>query len=111
MAAYLLDGVITNAVNFPSVFMEEMERLRPYLDLAEKMGSFMGQLIRAPHDITINYSGDIANLAIKPVTHALLKGLLSFYTDKPINYVNARAMAKDSVSRRRSPRKKVPFRA
>jgi D-3-phosphoglycerate dehydrogenase / 2-oxoglutarate reductase len=94
MAAYLLDGVITNAVNFPSVSMEEMEKLRPYLDLAEKMGSLMGQLIRAPHDVTINYSGDIANLAIKPVTHALLKGLLSSYTDKPINYVNARAMAK-----------------
>ncbi len=94
MASYLLDGVITNAVNFPSVSMDEMEQLRPYLDLAEKMGSLMGQLIRAPHDVTINYSGDIANLAIKPVTHALLKGLLSSYTDKPINYVNARAMAK-----------------
>jgi D-3-phosphoglycerate dehydrogenase len=94
MKAYLLEGVITNAVNFPSVSMEEMERLRPYLDLAEKMGSMMGQLIRAPHDLTIDYSGDIATLAMKPVTHALLKGLLSSFTDKPINYVNAREMAK-----------------
>ena len=94
MSAYLLEGVITNAVNFPSVSMEEMERLRPYLDLAEKMGSMMGQLIRAPHDLTIDYSGDITTLAMKPVTHALLKGLLSAFTDKPINYVNAREMAK-----------------
>ena len=94
MSAYLLDGVITNAVNFPSVSMEEMERLRPYLDLAEKMGSMMGQLIRAPHDISIDYSGDIATLAMKPVTHALLKGLLSSFTHQPINYVNAREMAK-----------------
>jgi D-3-phosphoglycerate dehydrogenase len=94
MTAYLLEGVITNAVNFPSVSMEEMEQLRPYLDLAEKMGSMMGQLIRAPHDITIDYSGDITTLAMKPVTHALLKGLLSSFTDKPINYVNAREMAK-----------------
>ena len=94
MSAYLLEGVITNAVNFPSVSMEEMERLRPYLDLAEKMGSMMGQLIRAPHDISIDYSGDIATLAMKPVTHALLKGLLSAFTHQPINYVNAREMAK-----------------
>jgi len=94
ITAYLLDGVITNAVNFPSVSMEEMERLRPYLNLAEKMGSLMGQLVRAPHDITIRYSGDVTGLAIKPITNALLKGMLGVSTDKPINYVNARAIAK-----------------
>lgn len=92
--AYLIDGVITNAVNFPSVSMEEMERLRPYLNLAEKMGSLMGQLIRAPHDVTIRYSGDVTGLATKPVTNALMKGVLGSFTDKPINYVNARSMAK-----------------
>ncbi|MGD9334917.1 MAG: hydroxyacid dehydrogenase, partial [Desulfobacterales bacterium] len=42
IAAYLLDGIITNAVNFPSVSMEIMDQLRPHLDLAEKMGSLMG---------------------------------------------------------------------
>jgi D-3-phosphoglycerate dehydrogenase / 2-oxoglutarate reductase len=94
MAAYLIDGVITNAVNFPSVSMEEMGRLRPYLNLGEKMGAMMGQLIRAPHDISIQYSGDITTIATKPVTHALLKGLLGAYTDSPINYVNAREIAR-----------------
>jgi len=94
MTAYLLDGVITNAVNFPSVSMEEMERLRPYLSLAEKMGSLMGQLNKAPHDVSIRYSGDVTGLAIKPITNALLKGLLGVFTDKPINYVNARSIAK-----------------
>ena len=93
MAAYLLEGVIINAVNFPSVSMEEMERLSPYLNLAEKMGSMMGQLIRAPHDISIDYSGDVTTLAMKPVTHALLKGLLSVFTHQPVNYVNAREVA------------------
>ncbi len=93
MKAYLLGGVITNAVNFPSVSMEEMERLRPHLTLAERMGSMMGQLVRAPHDVTITYSGEVARLGTRPVTHALLKGLLGAFTDTPINYVNARAMA------------------
>jgi len=105
MVAYLLDGVITNAVNFPAVSMEEMVQLRPYLSLAEKMGAFIGQLIRAPHDISVSYCGEVTNLSLKPITHALLKGLLSSFTDKPINYVNARAIAqgkgigiKESVS-------------
>lgn len=95
MSAYLLEGVITNAVNFPSVSMEEMERLRPHLNLAEKMGSMMGQLIRSPHDITISYSGNVAQLSTRPVTHSLLKGWLGAFTDTPINYINARAIAAD----------------
>ncbi len=95
MSSYLLSGVISNAVNFPSVSMEEMERLRPHLTLAEKMGSMMGQLVRSVYDITITYCGEVSSLSIRPVTHAMLKGLLSVYTDKPINYVNARAMAKE----------------
>jgi len=95
IAAYLLDGVITNAVNFPAVSIEEMAQLRPYLSLAEKMGSFMGQQIRAPHDITVTYSGEVTDLSIRPVTHALLKGLLGAATDRPINYVNARAIAQE----------------
>ncbi|GBC63388.1 phosphoglycerate dehydrogenase [Desulfonema ishimotonii] len=93
MTGYLLDGVITNAVNFPSVSMEEMARLRPYLTLAEKMGAMMGQLVRSVHDVTIDYCGEVATLATRPVTHALLKGLLGAFTHKPINYVNARAIA------------------
>ncbi len=95
MAGYLLDGVILNAVNFPSVSMEEMARLRPHLVLAERMGSLMGQLVRGVHDLTISYSGEICKLSTRPVTHALLKGLLGSFTDTPINYVNARAIAKD----------------
>jgi len=93
ISSYLLDGVITNAVNFPAVSMEEMVQLRPYLSLSEKMGSFIGQLIRAPHDVSISYSGDVTGLSLEPVTLALLKGLLSSFTDKPINYVNAKAIA------------------
>ncbi len=95
MTAYLLDGIITNAVNFPSLPMEVMDQLRPYLDLTEKMGSLMGQLVRKIHDITISYSGSVSNLDTRPLTHAALKGLLGSFTDKPVNYVNAPALAQD----------------
>jgi D-3-phosphoglycerate dehydrogenase len=95
MTAYLLDGIITNAVNFPSLPMEVMDQLRPYLDLTEKMGSLMGQLVRKIHDITISYSGIVSDLDTRPLTHAALKGLLGSFTDKPVNYVNAPALAQD----------------
>ncbi len=93
MADYLINGVITNAVNFPSVSQEVMEQIRPYLDLVEKMGSLMGQLIRKPHDVTITYSGDVTRFDTRPLTHAALKGLLGAFTDKPVNYVSAPAIA------------------
>lgn len=95
MADYLIDGIITNAVNFPSLSMEVMDQLRLYLDLAEKMGSLMGQLVRTIHDITISYSGDVAVLDTRPLTHAVLKGLLGSFSDTPVNYVNAPALARE----------------
>ena len=65
---YLVDGVIMNAVNFPSVALEMMEALRPYLDLGERMGSFIGQLVRHLHDVTITYSGEVTKLDTRPLT-------------------------------------------
>lgn len=95
MAACILKGVITNAVNFPSISREMMERMRPHLDLAEKMGSLMGQLLTRAHDITISYGGEVAELDTRPLTHAVLKGFLGAFTDAPVNAINAPAMARD----------------
>lgn len=95
MLAYLSTGVIRHAVNFPSVSREMMDKLGAHLELAEKMGSLMGQWVRQLHHLTLAYSGEVAQLDTRPVTHALLKGLLSAYTDKPINYINAPAIARD----------------
>jgi len=95
MADYLMEGVINNAVNFPSVSGDVLEDLEPYMDLAERMGSMLGQLIRRLHNITITYSGELANMETKPLTHAVLKGMLGSYTDTPVNHVNAPALAKE----------------
>jgi D-3-phosphoglycerate dehydrogenase / 2-oxoglutarate reductase len=93
MAAYLLDDVITHAINFPSVSKEVMEKISPYLGLAEKLGSLMGQLVGQTHQVTIHYAGEVAKMETRPLTHAVLKGLLSAYSDTPVNYVNAPALA------------------
>ena len=69
MADYLLTGAIVNSLNMPNVTAEEAPRLAPYLDLAEKLGSFAGQLtdtdIKA---VSIEYEGDVAALNVKPLS-------------------------------------------
>lgn len=94
MANYLINGVITNAVNFPSVSTEVMNQLRPHLGLAESMGAVMGQIVREPRDVAVTYSGAVADFDTRVLTHAVLKGLLGRFTDKPVNYVSAPALAK-----------------
>src|ERR1700730_11130437 len=44
MSDYLIRGAITNALNFPSISAEEAPKLKPFVALAEKLGSFAGQL-------------------------------------------------------------------
>jgi D-3-phosphoglycerate dehydrogenase len=95
ISAYLLSGVITHAVNFPSLPREAMERIQPYLNLAERMGSLTGQLVRKIHDVTVTYSGDVAGFDTRPLTHAVLKGILEAYTDTPVNFVSAPSIARD----------------
>lgn len=95
IAAYLLDDVISHAINFPSVSREVMEKISPYLGLAEKLGSLMGQLVGQTHQVTLHYTGEVAEMETRPLTHAVLKGLLGAYTDTPVNYVNAPALAAD----------------
>jgi len=95
MAEYLTKNIIVNAVNFPSISKEALDQIHPYLQLAEKMGSLMGQLERKIHDVTMIYNGQIAKLDTRLLTHAALKGLLSSFADSPVNYINAPSIAKD----------------
>ena len=49
MSDYLIRGAISNAINFPSITAEEAPRLKPFIALAEKLGSFAGQLTESRH--------------------------------------------------------------
>jgi D-3-phosphoglycerate dehydrogenase / 2-oxoglutarate reductase len=77
MSDYLMRGAISNAVNFPSITAEEAPRLKPFIALAERLGSFAGQLTDAPIDkVTIAYEGAVAGQKIKALTSAAIAGLL-----------------------------------
>lgn len=95
MADYLLTGAITNAINFPSISAEEAPKLKPFVALAEKLGSFLGQLTEsAIKTIRIEYEGAVAGLNVRPLTAAAVTGTLRpFFGD--INMVNAVSIAKD----------------
>ncbi len=94
---YFANGTIKNAVNFPSVSGEMAKILRPYILLAEKLGSLQGQLTsKLPTEVGIEYRGEISDLHTAPVTQALLKGLLSSMSSGVmVNYVNASMVAKE----------------
>ncbi|MEA2102323.1 MAG: phosphoglycerate dehydrogenase [Thermodesulfobacteriota bacterium] len=92
---YLKNDVIRNALNVPSVNPEMMPKIRPYINLAEKMGSFLGQTISGGiQKITISYTGDAAALDTKPVTIAGIKGFFSAFIDD-VNDVNAPVLIKE----------------
>jgi len=95
MADYLVNGGVTNALNMPSLSAEEAPKLKPYMALAEKLGSLVGQLA---HDnltqISIEAEGAAAELNLKPITGAVLAGLMKQYSDT-VNMVNAPFLAKE----------------
>src|ERR1700716_3045905 len=77
MSDYLISGAISNAVNFPSISAEEAPRLLPFVMLAEKLGSFAGQLTESGiSKVQITYEGHVAEMKIKALTSAALSGLL-----------------------------------
>ena len=95
LSDYLITGGVTNALNMPSLSAEEAPKLKPYMVLAEKLGSLVGQLA---HDnlvkISIEVEGAAAQLNQKPITGAVLAGLMKQYSDT-VNMVNAPFLAKE----------------
>lgn len=96
IADYLVRGTIRNAVNFPSIPADQVARLQPYLNLAEKLGSFAAQVFEGGiTGVTIEYMGDVSELNTAPVTIAALKGLLTPILEETVNFVNAPFIAKE----------------
>lgn len=95
MADYLLTGAVTNALNIPSVSAEDAPKLRPYMRLANQLGSFAGQLTETGiKDVKIEYLGHVATLNTKPLTAIVLEGLLK-PMNEAVNMVNAPVVAKE----------------
>jgi D-3-phosphoglycerate dehydrogenase len=95
MSDYLLLGGVTNAINVPSLSAEEAPRLKPYMALAEKLGSLVGQLAHGSiAGLSIETEGAAAELNMKPITSAVLAGFMRVHSDT-VNMVNAPFLAKE----------------
>jgi D-3-phosphoglycerate dehydrogenase len=95
MSDYLLTGAVVNAINMPSVSAEDAPKLRPYMLLAELLGSFVGQVIRSGlKSITIEYEGLAAEMNTRPMTACAIKGALSPMLAS-VNMVNAPVVARE----------------
>jgi D-3-phosphoglycerate dehydrogenase len=95
IADFLVSGGVTNALNMPSLSADEAPKLKPYMGLAEKLGSLVGQLAHGNLDkISIEVEGAAAELNPKPITGAVLAGLMKNYSDT-VNMVNAPFLAKE----------------
>ncbi|MGH9327374.1 MAG: phosphoglycerate dehydrogenase [Terriglobia bacterium] len=93
---YLLQGVARNAVNLPSISAEEYKKLGPYLQLGEKLGSFIGQIVKGgPTEVRISYDGGLADLNTHLVKNSVLKGLLNqvLSEETQANLINAGTLA------------------
>ena len=95
MSDFLALGGITNAVNVPSLSAEEAPRLRPYMSLAEKLGRMVGQIAGSEiRSIDVEVEGAAASLNIKPITGAVLAGVMRSWSDS-VNMVNAPYLARE----------------
>ena len=95
MRDYLLTGALRGAVNVPALGTKELGLLRPYIELAEKLGRFHAQLLDgAVREVRIEFAGEIADADAAPVTRSFLAGLLRDVSAR-VNIVNAFLIAEE----------------
>jgi D-3-phosphoglycerate dehydrogenase len=91
---YLSEGIIRNAVNLPALSPDQYRRVRPYLDLAQRLGSMVSQLASSrPARIRIRYAGEAAEVGTHLLRSAVLAGVLNSVLEEKVNVVNAPAVA------------------
>jgi len=99
IADYLLTGAITNALNMPSINAQEAAQVKPWIELASKLGAFAGQVTETSiESVDIVLEGVPAALNRRALTQAALAGLLKPHLPT-VNMVNAPIVAKERASK------------
>ncbi|MCK4860291.1 MAG: phosphoglycerate dehydrogenase [Rhodobacteraceae bacterium] len=97
MSDYLVNGAISNAINAPSVTAEEAPVLKPWIELAEMLGGFAGQVTESPiTEIEIEFVGTVGELNLKPLVSTLTASLLiPLVGEGGVNMVSAPIVARE----------------
>jgi D-3-phosphoglycerate dehydrogenase len=94
---FLRDGIVRNAVNFPSIHPEEMQRLQPWIKLADHLGALAAQMgVARLEAINVRYYGGLAEgHAVDILTASATAGVLApMLSDSEVTIVNARTVAR-----------------
>jgi D-3-phosphoglycerate dehydrogenase len=96
IAEVLKGGQAKAAVNIPSMRPDILAPVKPFLGLAEKLGSLISQIVEGPiKSVEISYFGEVATNEVAPLTVAVLKGLFEPIIQESVNFVNATLIAKE----------------
>ncbi len=94
VVAGLSGGVVTYAVNIPSISREDMDAIGPFLPLAEMLGQLLSAVSDGPlSKVTVQYEGEVAEHDTRLLTLAVTKGLVAAGSDEAVNFVNAPTIA------------------
>ena len=94
MIEYLKSGVALNAVNMPAMTADQYQTLRPYVDLAERLGLFLSNImVGNPQTIRFTYFGRLAEQNTQILRNAGLAGVLSRSLENRANVINAMQIA------------------
>jgi D-3-phosphoglycerate dehydrogenase len=109
VADFLLRGRVANAVNMPAIDPQELADVRPYLDLARRLGVLQAQLAQGViRRAILVYKGDLAGKKTRLLTAAFTAGLLEFRLSEGVNLINAEVLANDrgiEISESSSPKR------
>ncbi len=93
---FLQKGIIVNAVIVPSIKADLLSILRPHIELAERLGSFIAQLHgKGLEEVHLEYAGTVADHPVEPLSMAALKGILTPMIGPEANYINAPHLARE----------------
>lgn len=88
VANFFVHGMIVNSVNMPSISKEVYQQIKSYIELSEKMGAFIAQLVEGQtEEVKLSYYGDIKETSL--ITKAFLKGMFEPFMGDTVNYVNS----------------------
>lgn len=95
IAAFLVRGEVTNAVNVPSIAPKKLRKLGPYMELSRKLGRLLCRMTDAPfNSAEVGVFGEAAKLDTHPIASAAMVGLLCEHHSVPVNQVNAIHLAR-----------------
>jgi len=97
IADFLLKGQVANAVNMAAVDPKELAEVRPFVDLARRLGLLQAQVAQgAIRRASLTFKGDLASKKTKLLTAAFTAGLLEYRLSAgEVNLVNAEVFARE----------------